>query len=83
MLNSVPEPDFGSFFSMLDDVINGLNYFWYMLFYHGNYVMFFAFFVMGIILYLNAREKEYDELIHGKIELVFNHSLTILFTSIY
>ena len=70
MLNSVPEPDFGSFFSMLDDFINGLNYFWYMLFCYGNYMMFFAFFVMGIILYLNAREKEYDEMIHGKIELV-------------
>ena len=25
---------------------------------------------MGVVLYLNAKEKEYDEIIHGKIELV-------------
>ena len=64
------EFDFGWLLDPLNKFLDGLNYFWYLFFKNGNYVLFLFFSLMGIILLLHAREKEYDEKIHGKTELV-------------
>ena len=58
----------GGLFSFVNQLINALNDVLYAFFFYGNYIIFVIFVVMGIVLYLNAREIEYRENIHGKIE---------------
>jgi len=58
----------GGLFTFVDQLINALSDFLYTIFRFGNYILFVIFVVLGIILYLNAREIEYRENIHGKIE---------------
>ncbi|MFX1478220.1 MAG: hypothetical protein ACFFCI_08810 [Promethearchaeota archaeon] len=58
------------FLDPLYDIFNGFNYFMYVLLKNANYLFFFIFLILGVVLILNAREIEYDEKIHGKIELV-------------
>ncbi len=70
MLEIAPETDPANFFGFLNQVLNGLCYFWYVFFRYGNYILFAVFIIMGIILYKSAREKEYDERVHGKEDLV-------------
>ncbi len=64
------ELDFGSMFKPLNQFLDGLNYFWHIFFRYGNYILFLCFSLMGMILLLHAREKEYDEKLRGNIELV-------------
>ncbi|NVM36082.1 MAG: hypothetical protein HWN81_10835 [Candidatus Lokiarchaeota archaeon] len=70
MISLIPEPDLGGVGRFLTDLFNGFSYFWYTFFRYGNYILFAIFVIMGLVLFLNAREKEYDERIHGKEELV-------------
>ncbi len=70
MFDFLLELDFGSMFKPINQFLDGLNYFWYIFFRYGNYVLFLCFSIMGIILLWHAREKEYSEKIHGNIELV-------------
>ena len=70
MLDYFSTPDLSQFLEPLNQFFNGFNYFFYVLFKNGNYLFFFLFFLMGAILFLNAREIEYDEKIHGKEDLV-------------
>ena len=58
----------GGLFSFVEQFINVLNDFLYLIFRFGNYILFVIFVVMGIVLYKSAREIEYRENIHGKIE---------------
>jgi hypothetical protein len=60
--------DFGGILAFMEQVINAFSDFLYTIFRFGNYILFVIFVVMGIVLYLNAREIEYREEIHGKIE---------------
>ena len=64
------ELDFGWLLEPMNEFLDGLNYFWYIFFKNGNYILFLCFSLMGIILLIHSREKEYDEKIHGKAELV-------------
>ena len=70
MFNTIKPPDFGGLLGFLDDLLILLNEFSYFFFKNGNYVLFLIFSIMGIVLLLHAREKEYDEKVHGKVELV-------------
>ncbi len=70
MTDFIPEPDLGGVGRFLTDLFNGFSYFWYTFFRYGNYILFAIFAIMGLVLFLNSREKEYDERIHGKEELV-------------
>jgi len=70
MLGYLPTTDLSQILEPLNEFFNGFNYFFYTLFKNGNFLFFFFFFLMGIILFINAREIEYDERIHGKEELV-------------
>ncbi|MFX1570110.1 MAG: hypothetical protein ACFFCV_17270 [Promethearchaeota archaeon] len=70
MLQISPELDPGGFFSFSYNLLNGLNYFLFVFFQYGNYILFAMFIIMGLVLYKSAREKEYDEKVHGKEELV-------------
>ena len=70
MFSFLPEFDFGWLLDPLNNFLDGLNYFWYLFFKNGNYILFLCFSLMGIVLLLHAREKEYDEKIHGNAELV-------------
>jgi len=54
----------------LTHFIEWLNSVFDFLFRFGNYILFLIFVIMGVVLLINAREKEYDEKIHGKIEYV-------------
>ncbi len=58
----------GGLFSFVEQILNAFSDFLYTIFFYGNYILFVIFVVMGIVLYLNAREIEYREEIHGKIE---------------
>ena len=58
----------GGLFSFVEQFINTLNDFLYLIFRFGNYILFVIFVVMAIVLYKSAREIEYRENIHGKIE---------------
>lgn len=62
--------DLSQILDPLNEFFNGFNYFFYTLFKNGNILFFFLFFLLGIILFINSREIEYDEKIHGKEELV-------------
>jgi len=70
MLDFLQIPDLSQIFEPFYELFNGFNYFFYVLLKNGNYLFFFIFFLMGAILFINAREIEYDEKIHGKVELV-------------
>ncbi len=58
----------GGLFSFVEQIFNAFSDFLYTIFRFGNYILFVIFVVMGIVLYLNAREIEHREEIHGKIE---------------
>ena len=60
--------DFGGILAFMEQILNAFSDFLYTIFFYGNYILFVIFVVMGIVLYLNAREIEYRENIHGKIE---------------
>ena len=60
--------DFGGILAFMEQILNAFSDFLYTIFFYGNYILFVIFVVMGIVLYLNAREIEYREEIHGKIE---------------
>jgi len=62
--------DFSEIFEPLIPFLNGFNNFFYVLFKKANYLFFFLFLIMSILLLINAREREYDEKVHGKEELV-------------
>ncbi len=64
------EFDFSEIFEPLIPFLNGFNNFFYMLFKNANYLFFFLFLIMSVLLLINAREREYDEKVHGKEELV-------------
>ena len=68
MFDPLPDLDFGGILAFIKQLINALSDFLYTIFFYGNYILFVIFVVMGIVLYLNAREIEYRENIHGKIE---------------
>ncbi len=70
MLDSSSIPDLSNIFDPFMEFFNGFNYIFYVLLKNGNILFFFLFFLMGVILFLNAREIEYNEKIHGKVELV-------------
>ena len=70
MLDYLEIPDFSQFLEPLNQFFHGFNYFFFVLFKNGNYLFFILFFLLGAILFLNAREIEYDEKIHGNVELV-------------
>ncbi len=59
---------FGGLFSFVEQIIIALTDFLYTIFFYGNYILFVIFVVMGIVLYKSAREIEYRENIHGKME---------------
>ena len=58
----------GGLFSFVEQIIIALTDFLYTIFFYGNYILFVIFVVMGIVLYKSAREIEYRENIHGKME---------------
>ena len=58
----------GGLFSFIEQIIIALTDFLYTIFFYGNYILFVIFVVMGIVLYKSAREIEYRENIHGKID---------------
>lgn len=60
--------DFGGILAFMEQILNAFSDFLYTIFFYGNYILFVIFVVMGIVLYLNAREIEHREEIHGKIE---------------
>ena len=62
--------DLSSTLEPINQFFDGFNYFFYVFFQLGNYVLFFIFLLMGMILFRNAREREYKELITGKIEMI-------------
>ena len=68
MFDPSPDLDFGGIFTFIEQLINALSDFLYTFFFYGNYILFVIFVVMGIVLYKSAREIEYGEKIHGKIE---------------
>jgi len=70
MLDYLEIPDFSQFLEPLNQFFHGFNYFFFVLLKNGNYLFFVLFFLMGAILFINAREIEYDEKIHGNVELV-------------
>ncbi len=70
MVNNIELPDFGGIFEIIEYMLEVFNDFWYFFFKNGNFVLFLIFSIMGIVLLLHAREKEYDEKVHGKVELV-------------
>lgn len=70
MLDSFSIPDLSNIFDPFMEIFNGFNYFFYVLLKNGNYLFFFLFFLMGLVLFINGREIEYDDKIHGKVELV-------------
>jgi len=70
MVTNFELPDFGGIVELMEYLAEGFNDFWYFFFKNGNYVLFLIFSIMGMLLLIHAREKEYDEKIHGKIELV-------------
>ena len=70
MLDYLEIPDFSQFLEPLNQFFHGFNYFFFVLFKNGNYLFFILFFLLGAILFINAREIEYDEKVHGKVELV-------------
>ena len=70
MFENILELEVGDFYGFLNNFLDGLCYFWYIFFQYGNYILFAVFIIMGIILYKSAKEKEYDEKVHGKEEFV-------------
>ena len=70
MLDYFSTPDLSQIFEPFYQFFDGFNYFSYILLKNGNFLFFILFFLMGTILFINAREIEYDEKIHGKVELV-------------
>ena len=58
----------GGLFSFVEQIIIALTDFLYTIFFYGNYILFVIFVVMGIVLYKSAREIEYRENLHGKME---------------
>jgi len=68
MFDPSPDLDFGGILAFMEQLINAFSDFLYTIFFYGNYILFVIFVVMGIVLYLNAREIEYGENMHGKIE---------------
>ncbi|KKK44858.1 hypothetical protein LCGC14_0706600 [marine sediment metagenome] len=70
MLDYFLTSDLSQILEPLNQFFNGFNYFFYVLFKNGNFLFFFLFLLMGIVLLINAREIEYDERIHGKEELI-------------
>ena len=70
MSNYNSAPDFSSILDPISQFFDGFNYFFYIFFQFGNYILFFIFLIMGIILFMSAREREYSERIMGKIEMI-------------
>ncbi len=70
MFEIISELEIGDFNSFLNNFLDGLCNFWYIFFQYGNYILFAVFIIMGIVLYKSAKEKEYDEKVHGKEEFV-------------
>ncbi|KKK42024.1 hypothetical protein LCGC14_1366720 [marine sediment metagenome] len=70
MLDYFSPSDLSQILEPLNEFFNGFNYFFYMLFKNGNFLFFFLFLLMGIVLFINAREIEYHDKIRGKEELV-------------
>ena len=62
--------DWSDFFEPILQLLDGFNYFVYTILKNGNYLLFVTFLIMSGVLILNAREKEYDEKVHGKEEMV-------------
>ena len=58
------EFDFSTIFEAFIPFLDGVNNFFYNLFKNGNYVFFFLFLIMSIVLLINAREIEYGEMLH-------------------
>lgn len=67
MFNFISEFDLNN---PINQFLEWLNSFFDFLFRSGNYILFLIFVIMGVVLLINAREKEYDEKIHGKTEYV-------------
>jgi len=69
-------PDFSTtfnpekFFQPLLQFLKIINDYMYLFFQYGNLILFLSSLIMGILLLFNAREIEYDEKIHNKIEMV-------------
>lgn len=70
MLGYFSIPDLSQMLEPLNQFFDGFNSFFSMLLKNGNYLFFSLFFLMGTILFFNSREIEYDDKIHGKVELV-------------
>ena len=61
MLDYLSEFDFSEIFEPLIPFLHGFNNFFYVLFKNANYLFFFLFLILSILLLINAREIEYDE----------------------
>lgn len=68
MFYEIPDMNFGGILTFVEQIIIALTDFLYTIFFYGNYILFVIFVIMGIVLYKSAREIEYRENIHGKME---------------